>query len=116
MRTIQIGEKQIGLKATPLALLYYKQAFNSDLIGDMLKMQHIADDPSEFDAVLLLQIAWAMAKAHEGVGKPFPSFESWVAGLESFDFSDTDILTSIMDEAADGFFRRRAGSRTKPTN
>ncbi|MBE2934953.1 hypothetical protein HPJ99_06860 [Anoxybacillus flavithermus] len=116
MRTIQIGEKQIGLKATPLALLYYKQAFNnSDLIGDMMKMQSLADDPSTFDSVLLLQIAWAMAKAHEGVGKPFPDFTTWVAELDSFDFSDTTVMGAIMDEATDGFFRRsgRNGGNTK---
>ncbi|WP_064214166.1 hypothetical protein [Anoxybacillus flavithermus] len=115
MRTMQIGEKQIGLKATPLALLYYKQAFNSDLIGDMMKMQSLADDPSTFDSVLLLQIAWAMAKAHEGVGKPFPDFTTWVAELDSFDFSDTTVMGAIMDEATDGFFRRsgRNGGNTK---
>ncbi|ACJ33052.1 hypothetical protein [Anoxybacillus flavithermus] len=106
MRTIQIGNQQIGLKATPLALLYYKQAFNSDLIGDMMKMQRLADDPSTFDSVLLLQIAWALAKAHEGVGKPFPDFTTWISSLESIDFSDTTVMGAIMDEATDGFFRR----------
>lgn len=111
MRTIKIGEKEIGLKATPLALLYYKQEFKTDLIGDMMKMQRLADDPSTFDSVLLLQIAWAMAKAHEGVGKPFHDFTTWVAELESFDFSDTAVMGAIMDEATDGFFRRSGTNR-----
>ena len=110
MKTIKIGEKEIGLKATPLALLYYKQEFKTDLIGDLLKMQAIANDPSALDSVALLQIAWAMNKAAKGKGKVFPNFESWLEQFEYVDFSDADTMTAIMDEAADGFFRR--GSRT----
>lgn len=110
MRTIKIGEKEIGLKATPLALLYYKQEFKTDLIGDLLKMQALANDPSALDSIALLQIAWAMNKAAEGMGKAFPHFESWLEQFEYVDFSDADMLTEIMNEAADGFFRR--GSRT----
>jgi hypothetical protein len=110
MRTIKIGEKKIGLKATPLALLYYRQEFKSDLIGDLLKMQAIADDPSALDSVALLQIAWAMNKAAEGKGKAFPNFEAWLDQFEYVDFSDADTLTAIMNEAAEGFFRR--GIRT----
>jgi hypothetical protein len=111
MRTIKIGEKEIGLKATPLALLFYKQAFGTDLVGDLVKMKDIADDPSKIDSVFLLQLTWAMAKANQGVDKKFPDFTNWVAGLESFDFTDEDVLNTIMDEAMDGFFPR--GSRTK---
>lgn len=113
MRTVNIGGKDIGLKATPLALLYYRQEFKSDLIGDLLKMQAIANDPSALDSVVLLQIAWAMNKAAEH-GKSFPHFESWLAQFEYVDFSDANTMTAIMDEAADGFFR--GGSRTKPAN
>jgi hypothetical protein len=115
MRTIKIGEKEIGLKATPLALLYYRQEFKSDLIGDLLKMQALANDPSALDSVAILQIAWAMNKAAEGMGKAFPHFESWLAQFEYVDFSDTDTMTAIMDEAADGFFRRGA-RRAKPVS
>jgi hypothetical protein len=109
MRTIQIGEKQIGLKATPLALLFYKQAFGSDLVGDLIKMQSIENDPSKLDSVFFLQLTWAMAKANEGIGKQFPDFTTWVAGLEEFDLSD--VMPVIMEEANNGFFRR--GSRAK---
>ncbi|MGG2988740.1 hypothetical protein ABEO46_06410 [Geobacillus stearothermophilus] len=114
MRTVNIGGKDIGLKATPLALLYYRQEFKSDLIGDLLKMQELANDPSALDSVALLQIAWAMNKAAEGKGKAFPNFEAWLDQFEYVDFSDADTMTAIMDEAADGFFR--GGSRTKPAN
>ena len=114
MRTVDIGGKQVGLKATPLALLYYRQEFKSDLIGDLLKMQAIADEPSALDSVALLQIAWAMNKAAEQ-GKSFPHFEAWLGQFEYVDFSDPDTMTEIMNEAADGFFRRGAG-RAKPAN
>jgi hypothetical protein len=109
MRTIQIGEKQIGLKATPLALLFYKQQFKSDLVSDLMKMNGIEKDPSKLDGLLILQMAWALAKANEGVGKKFPDFTTWVAELEEFDFSDA--TTVVMEEAQDGFFR--GGNRTK---
>jgi len=114
MRTIKIGEKEIGLKATPLALLYYKQEFKTDLIGDLLKMQKLANDPSALDSVALLQIAWAMNKAAEGKGKTFPHFESWLDQFEYVDFSDADTLTAIMNEAGEGFFRgSAAGGATR---
>ncbi|MED5052700.1 hypothetical protein P9850_12830 [Anoxybacillus rupiensis] len=116
MRTIQIGEKQIGLKATPLALLYYRQEFKSDLIGDLLKMQALANDPSALDSIVILQIAWAMNKAAEhGNSKPFPHFEAWLGQFEYFDFSDPDTMMKIMEEAKEGFFRR-GGGRAKPAN
>jgi hypothetical protein len=110
MRTIQIGEKQIGLKATPLALVYYKQAFKSDLVSDLLKMDGIEKDHSKMDGVLFLQMAWAMAKACEGVGKKFPDLATWVAELDELDLEE--LTACVMEEAQKGFFRGR--SRTKP--
>lgn len=106
MREIKIGEKIVRVRATPLALLYYKQAFGTDLVGDMTKMRGIEDDPSQIDSVVMMQITWAMAKADNGPGKQFPSFETWVSELESFDISDPGILQAVMEEAMDGFFRR----------
>ncbi len=103
MREITIGEKQIRVRATPLALLFYKQEFNTDLIGDLISMQEMATDPSQFDALKFLQLIWAMAKADDAKG--FPSFEAWLADMESFDFADNDIMTAVVEEATDGFFR-----------
>ncbi|MDP4158381.1 MAG: hypothetical protein Q8911_01270 [Bacillota bacterium] len=105
MREINIGSKQIRIKATPLALLYYKQEFKSDLLGDLVKMQVLTTDPSKLDSVALLQLIWAMAKADAHPEK-FPSFEEWLSTLEGFDFSDSDVLSAALEEAADGFFRR----------
>ena len=103
MRTIKIGEKEIGLKATPLSLLYYKQEFNTDLIGDLMSMQAMSTDPSQFDALKFLQLIWAMAKADDS--RNFPSFETWLSGLDSFDFADADVMAAVVEEATDGFFR-----------
>ncbi|MGG6437375.1 hypothetical protein ABET52_06175 [Saccharococcus caldoxylosilyticus] len=110
MRTIKIDEKEIGLQASPLALLFYKQAFGTDLVGDLVKMQELEKDPSKLDSVLLLQITWAMAKAYAGLNAKFPDFVNWLAELESFDITDEDVLAAIFEEAERGFFRR--GSRT----
>ena len=103
MREITIGEKTIRVRATPLALLFYKQEFKVDLVGDLMSMQNMANDPSQFDALKFLQLIWAMAKADDAKG--FPSFEAWLADMESFDFADNDIMTAVIEEATDGFFR-----------
>jgi hypothetical protein len=42
MREITVGGKQIRVRATPLALLFYKQEFRTDLIGDLISMQEMA--------------------------------------------------------------------------
>jgi hypothetical protein len=103
MREIQIGDKTIRVRATPLALLFYKQEFNSDLIGDLMSMQNMANDPSQFDALKFLQLIWAMAKADNA--KDFPSFEMWLAMLDAIDFADADTMAAVVEEATDGFFR-----------
>ena len=107
MREITIGDKQLRLRATPLALLFYKQEFGSDLVGDMMGMQELKTDPGQFDSVIFLQIIWALAKADNP--KDFPSFVTWVSSLDAFDFSDEEIMLAVMEEAVDGFFRGRAG-------
>lgn len=103
MREITIGDKQIRVRATPLALLYYKQEFNADLIRDLMSMQAMSVDPNQFDALKFLQLIWAMAKADDA--KDFPSFENWLASLGSFDFTDANMMGAVAEEAIDGFFR-----------
>ncbi len=103
MREIQIGEKQIRVRATPLALLYYRQEFKADLVGDLMSMQNMANDPSQFDALKFLQLIWAMAKTDDAKG--FSSFEVWLGGFDSFDFADADVMAAVVEEATDGFFR-----------
>ncbi len=107
MREITIGERTIRVRATPLALLFYRQAFNSDLVGDLAKMQGIEKDPSQFDSISVLQMTWAMARAEVGPGESFPDFPSWLNSLESLDFSEPAWIVAAMEEAADGFFRKK---------
>ncbi|MEJ8546693.1 hypothetical protein [Brevibacillus borstelensis] len=112
MRELQIDGKQVRVRATPLALLYYKQEFKTDLLGDLMKMQNIRDDPSQIDIVAILQLIWAMAKA-DSLGKPFPSFVEWVGSLENFDITDQGLFAAVMEEAAEGFFRSKAQAGTE---
>lgn len=107
MREITIDGKEVRVRATPLALLFYKQEFNSDLVGDLAKMQELETDPSKIDAVAVLQMTWAMAKADSP--KSFPSFEKWLSEFESFDIST--VFMDVVEEATDGFFR---GQRKVP--
>jgi len=111
MKEIQIGEKQIRLRATPLALLFYKQEFNADLIGNLVKMQSLEQNPDTFDSVIFLQIIWALAKADDP--KKFPSFVTWVSELSDIDFSDQTLSMSVMEEAINGFFRGQKGWKNK---
>ena len=115
MRTAIIGGKEIQLRANPLALLFYKQAFDSDLIADLLKLQSLQSlqdgDFSSLDTISLFQIAYAMNKA----AKPtdvFPKFEEWLAQFETIGFDDPQWIIDVVEEAADGFFR--SGQSTPP--
>jgi hypothetical protein len=140
MRIVKMGEKEIGLKATPLALLYYKQEFKTDLLGDLIrlagnlaksggdliKLAELAEKSSnevnindldldaiaaELDTVAILKLVWAMNKTSEGPGKSFPNFEAWLDNLEVFDLTDQTFIGTVMREAMDGFFR---GGTRKP--
>jgi hypothetical protein len=101
-REIHIGEQTVRVRASALALLYYKQAFKSDLLGDMVQMQGIEKDISKLDIVSCFQLIWAMAKA-DSYGKSFPSFEAWMASLGAFDLNESLFLLEALDEASDGF-------------
>lgn len=111
MLEITIGDKQVRLRATPLALLFYRQEFNSDLVGDLVSFQAVTEDMTQFDSVVFLQLVWAMAKADKPQG--FPSFEAWLAELDAFDFSDEETMLAVMEEAMDGFFRRANRSQRR---
>ncbi len=108
MRTVTIGDKQIALKANPLALLFYKQAFDRDLIADIIKLQSLQSlqdgDFSSLDMVSLFQIAYAMNKAAKPTDT-FPKFEEWLAQFETIGFDDPQWIIDVVEEAADGFFR-----------
>lgn len=134
MRELNIGEQTVRVRATPLALLYYKQEFKGDLISDLIKVTvsfkdiissatgkelanmtnvHQLDlskidtnilESFNFDAIALLKITWAMAKANS-YGKEFLCFESWLNSFEHINLFDKDFLAAALGEAANGFFR-----------
>ncbi len=105
MKTIKIGSNDVNIKASPVALFYYRQEFETDLIGDLIKMSKRAKDLSAIDSIVILQLIWAMVKAATGTGKNFPGFEKWLADLESIDFADQSLMNAVIGEAEDGFFR-----------
>ena len=117
MRTVRLGEHEIELRATPLALFFYKQAFGRDLIGDISSFQSMSQtlndgDFSQFDSVLLLQLAYAMNKASKP-GKTFPMFEAWLNELDAVAFDDPEWMVGIVEEAVDGFFRTARAAAEK---
>lgn len=119
MRIVKIGEKELGLRATPLALLYYRQAFDKDLIEDLVSFQGMAGmadgDFTGFDSIKILQLIYAMNKA-DNFGKQFPDFEKWLAGLDGIDFADQQLWLDVVEEATDGFFRsagNASGTKSK---
>lgn len=106
MKTIKLGSQEVGIKGTPLSLLFYKQEFKSDLVGDLVKLGSALKKSEEnIDMVLLLQITWAMAKTATGVGKQFPNFEKWLDSLDGFDCTNQELMFEILGEARNGFFR-----------
>jgi len=116
MRKVRLGNKDLELRASPLALLFYRQAFGKDLIADLVSLQSLQGlakgDFSGLDTLLLLQIAYAMNRAAKP-GTNFPDFEQWLGELEYIDFGDTDWIMGVAEEAMEGFFRS-AGSATPP--
>lgn len=105
MRELKIGEKTIRVRATPLALLYYKQEFSGDLMRDVLKLSKMGEDFEAFDSIKFLQIVWAMAKANK-FGQEFPSFETWLTEELNEEFDFIEAMTLVIEEAGHGFFRR----------
>lgn len=115
MREITIGEKNVGIRATPYTALIYKQEFGTTAVSDFLKFANGLNNLKKFvngeetgdliDDVLLLQLVWAMAKADaQSKGESIPSFQAWVSDIESFDFFDVEMLTAVFTEGQKGFF------------
>jgi len=110
MREIMLGEKPVRVRATALTLMFYKQAFGRDLIGDLMSMIGLEEDPSKFDSTVFLQMMWAMAKT-AAYPQEFPTCERWLLELDAFDVTDQQMLNTVFEVAREGFFR---GSRQQP--
>ena len=119
MKKVEINNKKIGLRASPMALLFYQQEFDSDLIADLAKFQEenmdkiTAGDFSNFSSVKLLQITWAMNKAANYPGE-FKTFEEWLESFDNFQVTNAQYIMGIIQEATDGFFRSGKESGGKP--
>lgn len=110
-KDIVLGDNTIPVRATPLTLLFYKQEFKRDLLGDLMTMQALEKDISKLDSITLLQFLWAMAKTEnlsENMGKSFPSFNTWVSKLERIDFSG-DGIKELVGLITDAYFRGTQG-------
>jgi hypothetical protein len=124
LRELKVGKNTIVVRGNPLALLYYKQEFKSDLLKDLLAMVGGMDaldkkgsdfDISNIDFIAILQLVWAMAKAGAH-GKKHPKFETWLSEFDDdFDMSDPEFLMAALEEATQGFFRQGQGVRAGVT-
>lgn len=118
MREIMIGAEPVEIKASPLTLNIYKREFQRQILGDYLQMvgggdleelqnkneEELADS---FDFVIVLQLAWAMAKTAQ-YPQPFPSFDRWLADFEFINLGDQNLAKEILEEANHGLFRTNA--------
>ena len=110
MRTVTIGDKQIALRANPLALFYYRQAFGSDMMADVMhlsqQMQKLGEgDFSGLDLVGIFQLAYAMHKAAE-LNKVQMSFEEWLGQFDGLGLGEEENwVVDVVQEAIDGLFR-----------
>ena len=119
MREVQIGDKTIRLRGSPLSLLYYHQEFGRDLLGDLVgmvtsmagmemlnggKVDVSKINFAAIDSVAILRLIWTLART--AAGAPIPSFQRWLEEHEDIDIFDPDLLTAAMEEAQKIFFRR----------
>lgn len=90
-KVVQFGDKEVTLKADATLLLRYKAEFGKDLFAEQAKLQEaiikdengntVGTDWDKFDSTIILNMAWAMAKAHD---KTIPNILDWLDGFEYF--------------------------------
>ena len=107
MREIKINGKTIGVKASPLTLLFYKQQFKTDLLNDLITMQK--GKKVEMDTVKILQIGWALNKSYV-YPQNIPSFMTW---MENLGVVDPELLKMIMEEAKELFVKDKPSYQNK---
>ena len=110
MRTVTIGDKQIALRANPLALFFYRQTFNQDMMAAVMelqgKMQRVGEgDYFSLDMIGIFQLAYAMHKAAEP-NKVQMSFEEWLGHFDGLGLGEEENwVVDVVQEAIDGLFR-----------
>jgi hypothetical protein len=111
MRNVKFVDQELQMRATPLALLFYRQEFGRDLIADLSALRNwktmASGDMSSFDSVLLLKVGYVMNRAaNPAKALIFPKFEEWLGNL-NIDFSEPEWMVALVEEAVDGFFPSR---------
>lgn len=138
MRHLTIGESTVPVETTPLAILYFRQEFGCDMTGvfcrvlmgflrafpsvagkSIEELRGLELDPAEItpeslvsaelDALGILQLVWAMAKAAAAPGD-WPGFEKWLATFDGARLFDDTFLVEALQAAADGLFHGEAGA------
>ena len=81
MRIIKIGDKEIGLKGSPLALLYYQQDFKKDLIADLMSLQGLTEyregDYSALNSVMTPANLYVLNKAYNFGKNSLTLIDGW---------------------------------------
>lgn len=112
MREIKVNESIIGVNASALALLFYKQEFNDDMIKSFTKFSMgLNKDKTNYDGLQLLQFVWALNKAYKLPEKQ-PSFAIWLESID-FDFGDEVAVEEVVAEIVDGYFRSKKNTFIK---
>jgi hypothetical protein len=130
-REIEIWGRKLGLRASPLAPVVYRQEFGTSLTGDILqlieleklgkKMQKIGNDieknPDKITSYIdefasieevmlgLLKVVYALNRT-DNYGKNFPEFHSWLDQFGYVDFTDAEWAEEVVSIIVDGFFRQ----------
>jgi len=120
MHEVTIGDKTLRLRGSALSLLYYRQAFGRDLLGDLVsmltamtglevlragKMDIEKINFTGLDTVAILRLIWTLARTDAGPNGSFPSFEVWLAENEDLNMFDNDLLKAVFEEVQRAFFR-----------
>lgn len=115
MKILNIGGNDYEVIASPITLYFYKKEFDKDLIGELVAFDGMDDDPSKFDGLAILQMAWAMIKTAR-LGR-FMSFYEWLSKLEFIDYEEEDVFIEIIGMVRRAFFRGgKAAQGEEPTS
>jgi hypothetical protein len=100
MVEVNVGGKELRLRAAPPALFLYDQEFGRDLIADAMG---IVEEEQIF-GLKLMRVIWVMNKM-EHFGGSFPSFGKWLNQFEYLNLTDNAELGKVINEINAGFFR-----------
>jgi hypothetical protein len=127
MRELNLGESILPVRATPVAMFFYRQEFDSDMSHDCLQVltwflgapddDECPDREPLLDAVAgALKLVWAMGKA-SAWPKIWPAYGTWMDGLPDVEF-DASFVNEVLCVAEDGLFvecRRGSGETGPPS-